>query len=112
PSLHDGCPNALLEAMMAQRAIVGTNVDAIGEILEDGINGLLVNPRSSEELERALQQLISQPELRQKLGAVAQKTVFQKLNPEVEKQNWANIYQTILDRPSSHNLETPLALVG
>lgn len=112
PSLHDGCPNALLEAMMAQRAIVGTRVDAIGEVLEDGINGLLVNPRSSEELERALQTLISQPELRQKIGSAAQKTVFQKLNPEIEKQNWANIYQTVLDRPTTFPQETSLALVG
>ena len=44
PSLHDGCPNAMLEAMLAARAIVGAKVDAIGEILEDGVDALVVNP--------------------------------------------------------------------
>lgn len=111
PSLHDGCPNALLEAMMAQRAIVGTRVDAIGEILEDGTNGLLVNPRSSHDLEIALKTLISQPELRQKLGSAAQKTVFQTLNPDIEKQNWATIYQTVLDRPSTRRSQPAFALI-
>ena len=68
PSLHDGCPNALLEAMLAGRAIVGTNVDAIGEIIEDGVNGLLVKPSCATELAEAIGKLALSPELRQQFG--------------------------------------------
>ena len=62
PSLTDGCPNALLEAMSAGCAIVGSNADAIGEIIEDGVSGLLVNPANSAELAAALRYLVDKPE--------------------------------------------------
>ncbi len=96
PSLNDGCPNALLEAMLAECAIVGTNVDAIGEILEEGVDGLLVNPYSSEELADALTQLINHPLLRQHLGKIAQKKAIKQLSPDVEKENWGKIYSQLL----------------
>jgi L-malate glycosyltransferase len=96
PSLTDGCPNALLEAMLAEKAIVGTNVDAIGEIIEDDVDGLLVNPYSSEELAIAIAKLINQPALRQSFGNLAKQKVLQQLHPSVEQNNWATIYQTVL----------------
>ncbi|MGL5082878.1 MAG: glycosyltransferase [Microcoleaceae cyanobacterium] len=96
PSLNDGCPNAMLEAMLAERAIVGTNVDAIGEILEHGVNGLLVNPCSSEELAEALNLLIEQPLLNQRFGKAAKQKVLQQLSPAVEQANWESIYAKVL----------------
>ncbi len=95
PSLHDGCPNALLEAMFASLAIVGTKVDAIGEILQDRVDALLVNPYSSEELETVLRELIQQPNLQHNLGVAAWKKVSQ-LNPFVEQQNWEQVYRYVL----------------
>ena len=95
PSLHDGCPNALLEAMLAARAIVGTNVDAIGEILEDGINALVVNPGFSEELIAALRRLFAQPALRRELGISARDKVLHQLTPAVEQRNWERVYQQL-----------------
>ena len=96
PSLNDGCPNALLEAMLAKKAIVGTNVDAIGEIIEDGVNGLLVNPYSSEELEIAIAKLIARPLQRQTFGRAAKQKVLQDLNPTIEQDNWEKIYRHVL----------------
>lgn len=96
PSLNDGCPNALLEAMLAERAVIGTNVDAIAEIIEDGVNGLLVNPYSSEELTIAISQLSNRPLLRQTLGKSAKQKILQELNPAIEQANWRNIYEHIL----------------
>ncbi|WP_293132753.1 glycosyltransferase [Okeania sp. SIO3I5] len=95
PSLNDGCPNAMLEAMLAARAIVGSNVDAIGEILTDGVDGLVVNPGSSEELVVALRKLERSPQLRQELGKAARKKVLEQFAPAVEKENWAKVYQNI-----------------
>ncbi|MEO0756937.1 MAG: glycosyltransferase [Cyanobacteria bacterium J06648_16] len=96
PSLHDGCPNALLEAMLSGRAIVGSNVDAIGEILEDSDNGLVVSPGSSLELKEALLTLAQSPELRRSLGKAAQETVRHQLSPAVEKTHWAAVYRRVL----------------
>lgn len=99
PSLHDGCPNALLEAMFANLAIVGTRVDAIGEILQDRVDALLVNPHSSKELENVLRELIHQPDLRQQLGLAAWQKVSQ-LNPFVEQQNWEQVYRHVINVPT------------
>ncbi|MDM9385412.1 glycosyltransferase [Chlorogloeopsis sp. ULAP01] len=101
PSLHDGCPNTLLEAMLASRAIIGTRVDAIGEILEDGVDGLLINPGSTEELIASLRYLANKPELRQKLGVAAKTKVLQQLAPSVEHQNWIDVYQQALGTSAS-----------
>jgi L-malate glycosyltransferase len=97
PSIHDGCPNALLEAMLAAKAIVGTNVDAIGEILEDRVNGFVINPFSSEELAAALRQLMTQPNLRQQFGIAARDKVLTELAPAVEQKNWEQVYQQVLE---------------
>lgn len=96
PSLNDGCPNALLEAMLAERAVVGTNVDAIAEIIEDGVNGILVNPYSSEELSIAIAKLINSPILRQNFGKLAKQKILQDLNPAIEQANWSKIYDRVL----------------
>lgn len=96
PSLHDGCPNALLEAMLAAKAVVGTHVDAIGEILEDNVNGRVVNPADSAELTEALQILIAQPQLRERLGLAARETVLQKMAPSVEQHQWQQVYEQVL----------------
>jgi L-malate glycosyltransferase len=96
PSLNDGCPNALLEAMLAERAVIGTNVDAIAEIIEDGVNGILVNPYSSEELSIAIAQLIDNPLLRQNFGKLAKQKILQDLNPAIEQANWREIYDRVL----------------
>jgi glycosyltransferase involved in cell wall biosynthesis len=104
PSLTDGCPNALLEAMLAEKAVIGTNVDAIGEIIEDGIDGLLANPYNSEELAIALAKLIDRPVLRQSFGKLAKQKVLQKLHPSVEQNNWATIYQKFLPTPIASKL--------
>lgn len=96
PSIHDGCPNALLEAMLAAKAIVGTNVDAIGEILEDGVNSLVINPFSSNELAAAVRQLIEEPNLRQQFGIAARDKVLSQLSRSVERENWQRVYQQVL----------------
>jgi glycosyltransferase involved in cell wall biosynthesis len=96
PSINDGCPNALLEAMLAGRAIIGSRVDAIGEILSHGTNGWLVNPGSVDELAAAIQHLALRSELRKILGQAAAQTAQQQLAPAVEFQNWLTVYQRVL----------------
>ena len=102
PSLRDGCPNALLEAMLAAKAVVGSRVDAIGEIIEDGVDGLLVNATDTEGLANALSVLIAQPQLRQQLGLAARQKVLSQMAPAVEQQNWETIYQQAIAPDALH----------
>jgi L-malate glycosyltransferase len=96
PSLHDGCPNAMLEAMLAGCPVVGSNVDAIGEILADGTSGLVVEPANVADLTQALRYLALNSNRRQALGNGARQKVLTDLAPAVEKANWMAVYQQIL----------------
>jgi glycosyltransferase involved in cell wall biosynthesis len=117
PSLRDGCPNAMLEAMLAAKAVVGSSVDAIGEIIEDGDDGLIVRPGDTEHLTDALRRLITQPDLRSQLGIAARQKALSQFAPTIEQQNWKNLYEKALtaSSASAKNLsvnQSPLATVA
>lgn len=96
PSLDDGCPNALLEAMLMSKPIVATHVDAIGEILENNIDALLVPPAMVEPLYDALLQFISNPNFADRLGKAANQKVLSKLSTSVELNAWEICYKRFL----------------
>ena len=65
---RDGLPNVLLEAQSQKLACVSTRVSGIPELIEDGVSGLLVEPRAPAALAQALARLIAEPALRLQLG--------------------------------------------
>ena len=71
PSIEEGCPIALLEAMAAGKAIVASNIPSISAVVSDGYEAILVNPHDTEQLRLTLQVLCSNQELRHRLGANA-----------------------------------------
>jgi glycogen(starch) synthase len=76
PSLQEGLPLALLEAMACGLAIVATRVGGIPAVLKDGENALVVDPGNSPQLRTALERLLD-PGLRQRLGREARRTAEQ-----------------------------------
>ena len=77
PSLSEGCPFSLLEAMAGGKAIVASDIPSIREIVEDGKEALLFNPREVNALVRALSRLCNNEDLRNALGKSARKKVLQ-----------------------------------
>jgi glycosyltransferase involved in cell wall biosynthesis len=71
PSRSEGLPMALLEAMAYGTAVVATDVGGIPEVVEDGVEGLLVAPEDPAALAAALRELAADPGLRERLGAAA-----------------------------------------
>jgi glycosyltransferase involved in cell wall biosynthesis len=65
----EGFPISILEAMRAGLPVVATDVDGVSEAVIDGDNGLLVPARDRSSLTDAIQFLVSDPELRQRMGA-------------------------------------------
>ncbi len=71
PSRDEGLPMALLEAMAHGLALVTTTVGSIGEAVSDGVNGIVVQPNSPDRIAEALTALVSDEDLRVRLGAAA-----------------------------------------
>jgi glycosyltransferase involved in cell wall biosynthesis len=71
PSLWEGMPLAVLEAMSAGLPVIATRVAGTPEIVEDGITGLLVDPAQPRQLANAMTTLFHSPAMRQHLARVA-----------------------------------------
>jgi glycosyltransferase involved in cell wall biosynthesis len=72
PSLWEGLPIAVLEAMAVGLAVVATAVAATPEIVKDGVTGLLVPPDDSDALSAAICRLVSDDHLRNRLARAGQ----------------------------------------
>lgn len=77
PSLVEGMPLALLEAMAGAMAVVTTEAPGMADIVHDHVNGLLVPPADSKSLSSALETVCDSADLRRYLGSRAQETARQ-----------------------------------
>ena len=75
PSLWEGLPLVLLEAMARALPVVGSRIHGIAEVIESGVNGVLVEPGDAQALAAALADLLPVPERRQELGQAGLATV-------------------------------------
>lgn len=69
PSLREGFPNAVLEAMAAGLPVVAARVGALEAMVEEGQGGVLVPARDSAALARAIGKVAADPALRRRMGA-------------------------------------------
>lgn len=74
-SYQDGCPNILLEAMIAGIPVVANNFISFAERIESGKDGILTDLTKPDELANVLDRLLDDPELRQRLGRQGQERV-------------------------------------
>jgi glycosyltransferase involved in cell wall biosynthesis len=95
-SLHDGCPNTVLEAMLAGIPIVATRAGALPELIEDGKHGLLVHPGSAAELCEAMLKMLETNSDRQQYGKQAQERALTEFSPQKELESYWNVYQECL----------------
>ena len=93
PSLWEGFPLSLLEASAAGKALVATDVEGNNEIVKAGINGLLVPPRDSGALARAVGELISNVSIRRSMGERAREIAGTSYSDEIMIDSIAALYR-------------------
>ncbi|MBI1806087.1 MAG: glycosyltransferase [Ignavibacteria bacterium] len=96
PSLFEGMPLSVLEAMAASKAVVATNVDGTAEAVEDGITGFLVPSKNSAALADKIIQLLSDDQLRIEFGKRGRERVCQFYNSEYMARQYSELYQQFL----------------
>jgi len=68
PSLEERCSRSLIESLACGKPVVATRVGGTPEIIEDGLNGFLVNPKDPEEIAEAVLKLLEDGGLRLRMG--------------------------------------------
>ena len=93
PSLFEGLPMALIESMAFGLVPIVTNVGSIRRVVTSGINGIIVNRDSSEEIVWAIKRLSQDREYLAKLGRNAREYIFRNYNPEAYIAKLNEIYK-------------------
>ena len=82
PSVKEGFPWVILEAMTAEIPIIATKVGAIPEIINNNENGILIESRNPQQIADAITKLLNNENLRKNLVEQGKKTVIEKFNLE------------------------------
>ncbi len=96
PSVREGLPNALLEAMASGLGCIASRLEGVTDsIIRDGVNGRLVEPANVEELSNVLQMLLAQPDVVADMGSRARKTIEMQFNLRDTGQKYLAAYRLL-----------------
>jgi glycosyltransferase involved in cell wall biosynthesis len=95
PSLWEGLPNSLLEAMALGLPVVASRVDGVPEIVEDAKTGLLVPPDAPDALASALRDFADHPARRASFGAAARLVVQEKFTVRRMLDEYGDAYAAV-----------------
>lgn len=90
---NEGVPQAILQAMLCALPIVTTTVGSILEAVQHEQTGLIVEPQNAAALRQAIQRLLADPELRQKLGSAARERALARFGFEVMVERMETIFR-------------------
>jgi len=96
PSVKEGLPLVLLEAMAARIPVVATRVGAVPRVLIDGVNGLLVSPGESGALRKAIETLLTNPSFSASIAARGYETVREHFSSESMFSKYHATYLDVL----------------
>jgi L-malate glycosyltransferase len=96
--LNEGLSNSVLESMAAGVPVVATTVGGNPEAIEDGVTGLLVPPRDSGALARAISSVLADKELAARLVGAARSHVTERFSTEQMVRRTEHFYLAMLDK--------------
>ncbi len=86
-----------LEYMAMGKPVVGTRVNAIPEVVEDDVNGLLVEPKDAPQMAEAMMRLLGDEQLRQRFGEIGRQKVVEKFTLDCFARRTEEVYFSLLD---------------
>ena len=92
PSLYESQPMFVLESMACRKPVIAFDLPYAREIIKDGETGLLAKPYNTESLVKKIEKVISEKELRLKIGENAQKYVEKNHNWDTQAEKYLKLY--------------------
>ncbi len=98
PTYREGFPNVVLQAGCFHLPCIVTNINGCNEIIEEGVNGLIIPPKSTEKLQQAMIKLLEQQELRKQMASRARTMVIRRYEQNVVWDSLLEEYQRFLSQ--------------
>jgi glycosyltransferase involved in cell wall biosynthesis len=96
PSFAEALPVSWIEAMALQKPIVASNIGWATEVIEDGIDGFLANPKAHVEYANKINALLENTELQKEFGLNARKKVTRKFSITIVAQQSLTFYKNLI----------------
>jgi glycosyltransferase involved in cell wall biosynthesis len=97
PSLSEGMPIALMEAMASGAPVVGSDIPGVSNLVEEGVTGLLVSPRDPVSLASAISELLNDSKKSRSMGNAARNTIVQAYSWSHIMGKMDKLYQEVAD---------------
>lgn len=94
----DGIPVSLMEAMYLKIPVISTKLSGIPELIESGVDGLLVGANDSKQLSNAIRILLTNKDLRTKMGNSGRQKIEKDFNISKEVEKLTNIWKEIIEK--------------
>ena len=98
PSLAEGLPIAILEAMACAKPVIATCINGVPEAVRPGVTGILVEPRDADALAAAMQQLFRNPATARHMGDAGRRAAEEQFSTGRFVSSVEAVYQSLLDR--------------
>jgi len=96
PSLWEGMPRVILEAMALAKPVITTNVGGNPEIVINNKTGLIVPPKSAESLAMAIKTLLDNEEESVRMGKNGQKSIYNNFSLKIHTDRIESLYKEII----------------
>ncbi|WP_421855025.1 glycosyltransferase family 4 protein [Oricola sp.] len=106
---RDGLPNVLVEAQSQRLACISTNISAIPELIEHGVNGLMVEPNDPAALAEAIRLLAEDPDLRAQMAQAGETKVREKFDHLRTNEKLTDLFEETAWHPETAEQEKGLA---
>lgn len=98
PSIKEGLPIVLLEAMASKKPVIATKVGAVPKVIEDNKDGILVAPGNINELKEAMIFLLTNKKLSKELSQNAYNKVASEFSSQTMCAKYSEIYKKVLEK--------------